>query len=662
MKYRINVFAFLAVFLVTCVGFANTPESSTMHFRGTLTDNGDGTYSGVVAMLDEVAEGIGDGVAGYDIYGEEGESAWFGNDPGSGPVWTSETISSYDAWPTWTPDTPDWYQYSLNLYEDGGVQKWAVRNHAGATEDTPWYEDQATATANGESNPQLWPREAKGVPMSGTMDYCAMYAEETDTGAYLPGTGVAEIPGGAAGKGGGAGAWDMDWSWGSEVVPLEVPGFDVEITDLGGGIYDVTLTPNPNKLKLNVPAAVCTYYMQPGDSITVDMDVENLIQLVNACQAMLGYSSTYFEDPTGGTIQAGGGVWDQIIWDSWADTSGISGEIDTAIGLEAQGAVGTDDDGTVAKITLTSKTGVDGTTQIVFRADADPDPGLVKSTFLSDMSAQPVWPAKFNSQTIVIDGTDPVISDIAAEQDSIDLIAGGTAIQGTVDITISASDALAGLDGVPVVTVTPFGGSSYVPAGTDNLDGTFSYTFTVDSSTENGTAAIEVTATDKSGNTANDSATFEINKNQVVATVELESLAADVTRDVTFVVTDAGDAVLMTETVAVDFLDTTDQGTATLTDVPDGAAHVSAKTAWNLRKRLDVTPVDGQVAVDFTGTDKLKGGDLNGSNSINILDYSILRVNFNLPNDVADIDASGAVQLGDYMIMRANWFQVGDDQ
>ncbi|MHC4639881.1 MAG: Ig-like domain-containing protein [Planctomycetota bacterium] len=299
---------------------------------------------------------------------------------------------------------------------------------------------------------------------------------------------------------------------------------------------------------------------------------------------------------------------------------------------------------------------------MVFRADAVPDPGLVKSTFLSDMSAQPVWPAKYNSQDIVIDGTGPVISNIAAEQDSVDLIAGGTAIQGTVDITVTASDALAGLVGIPVVSVTPFGGSSHVLAGTDNLNGTFSYTFTVDSSTENGTANIEVTATDKSGNTSNDSATFEINKNQVVATVELESLAADVTRDVTLVITDPCDAVLMTETVAVDFLDANDRGTTTLTNVPDDAAHVSAKTAWHLRKRLDVTPVNGQVAVDFINADKLKGGDLNGSNSINILDYSILRVNFNTTNEVADIDASGTVQLGDYMIMRLNWFQVGDDQ
>jgi hypothetical protein len=203
---------------------ANSIASSTMRFEGELDDVGGGVYHGVVPMIFD---------GGFDIYAREGAAAWFGDDPGTGPVWTSQTIADHDAWPTWTPDTPDWYQYSLCLYEDGGVQKWAVRNHAGATAAHPWYD-----TAH-------WGSEliARGVPMSGVMNWAFMYAAETDVGAYLPGTGTPEIPGGAAGQGGGGGAWDMDWSWGSEMVPLEFPGFDVEIAGAGGGIYSVTLTP-----------------------------------------------------------------------------------------------------------------------------------------------------------------------------------------------------------------------------------------------------------------------------------------------------------------------------------------------------------------------------------------------------------------------------------
>ena len=211
---------------------ANTIESSTMIFEGALTDNGDGTYSGVVAMVDEATAGLGDGIAGYDIYGKEGASAWFGNAPD--PVWTSQLIGAdHDAWPFWDPDTPDWYQYSLNLYIEGGQAKWAVRNHSSATAAHPWYD----ISYWGGSKPP------GGVPMSGTMDWSTKLATETDTGAYLTGTGTPEIPGGAAGQGATAGAWDMDWSWGSELVPLELPQFKVAVEDLGSGTYRVSLTP-----------------------------------------------------------------------------------------------------------------------------------------------------------------------------------------------------------------------------------------------------------------------------------------------------------------------------------------------------------------------------------------------------------------------------------
>jgi len=216
--------------LVAGVASANTVASSTMYFQSqgayTLTDNGDGTYTGVIPMKVN---------AGYDIYAKNGATAWFGDDPGSGQVWTPVTISNHDAWPTWTPDTPDWYQYSLNLYVDSGVQKWAVRNHSGTTAAKPWY---TTGTA------------AHGVPMSGTMDWTNMIATETDVGAYLPGTGTAEIPGGAASKGAGAGYWDMDWSWGSEAVPLQVPAFYMQITSLGGTDYEVTMSPIPEPISM----------------------------------------------------------------------------------------------------------------------------------------------------------------------------------------------------------------------------------------------------------------------------------------------------------------------------------------------------------------------------------------------------------------------------
>ena len=225
-------FTLTALLMFVGIANANTTASSTMWFQGSLTYDGTG-YLGIVNMVDEAALGIGDSVSGYDIYAKNGGTAWFGDDPDKGganpPVWTSQAIdSSHDGWPTWTPDTPDWYQYSLNLYQDGGTYKWSLRNHAGSTAGSP----QSTNPA--------------GVPMSGLVDWSYMLATETDTGAYLSGTGTPEIPGGAAGYGGGAGAWDMDWSWGSEVVPLEYSDFSITITPIvGTDEYRVSLTPVP---------------------------------------------------------------------------------------------------------------------------------------------------------------------------------------------------------------------------------------------------------------------------------------------------------------------------------------------------------------------------------------------------------------------------------
>jgi hypothetical protein len=89
--------------------------------------------------------------------------------------------------------------------------------------------------------------------MSGAIDWTIGtdgYASEDDTGAYYSGMGTPENDGYAAifaaDKGQStAGAWDMDWSWGSDYVPLELPGFDIEVDYAIGGASTVTLTPAP---------------------------------------------------------------------------------------------------------------------------------------------------------------------------------------------------------------------------------------------------------------------------------------------------------------------------------------------------------------------------------------------------------------------------------
>lgn len=213
---------------------ANTVASSTIVARdsgmGRHLDNTGNLlgYTGVFPLVDgagETALGYGDGVDGFDIYAKAGGTAWFG-DADATPVWEPVTIGpAHDAYPGIHPDQPyrPGYAVALSYDETEGVQSWAL-----------W-----AASGSGYA----------GVPMSGAMSVPDMLARETDTGAYRPGTVTPQIPGGAASKGGGPGAWDMDWSWGSEAVPLQTDTFEVTLlspTDLGGGTQDWAVILQPS--------------------------------------------------------------------------------------------------------------------------------------------------------------------------------------------------------------------------------------------------------------------------------------------------------------------------------------------------------------------------------------------------------------------------------
>ena len=209
------------------------------------------------------------------------------------------------------------------------------------------------------------------------------------------------------------------------------------------------------------------------------------------------------------------------------------------------------------------------------------------------------------------------------------------------------------------MTVTPNGGSAEAATFVEEKPvGTFNYTWTVTSSTPNGAATIDAVVADKAGNVTNAIAKhFNINKNQITGQVELQAYVG-ASRDVTFVAT-GGTTKTWTLTLAFS------GGVAsyTLTDVPAGTTNLSAKTAWTLRKKLAASlDGDGQATVNFTGGNKLLGGDINGSNSINVLDYSILKTHWFTSNPVADITGDGVVNSTDYTIMKANWFKVGDPE
>ena len=106
----------------------------------------------------------------------------------------------------------------------------------------------------------------------------------------------------------------------------------------------------------------------------------------------------------------------------------------------------------------------------------------------------------------------------------------------------------------------------------------------------------------------------------------------------------------------------------TLTNVPLATTHLSAKTTWNLRKRLAVSFTNGQGTAYFTGANKLPGGDTDNSNQVDLADYSNLAAHWyqssvtNPGATGADVDGSGLVDILDYFTLASHWFQQGDPE
>ena len=286
------------------------------------------------------------------------------------------------------------------------------------------------------------------------------------------------------------------------------------------------------------------------------------------------------------------------------------------------------------------------------------------------------------STTVYIDKTAPTITIDSAKQGGTELIGGPNAIQGVVDIYVTATDANSGLIGVPTVTVTPFGGSAEAATYVDAVGDTYHYTWTVTSSTPNGTATINASAADNVGNVGDAVAktfnvgdavakTFNVNKSQAVVTIQLESVTTNVTRWIRFTIGGTGGSVapLVVEK-QVAFV--AGVGTATFTDLSNAGAwtRISAKDEQHtLQQTVDlVNTGDNQFTASFTGADQLPGGDLNNDNLIDIRDFGVFTgqygtspaLNTKWPTRNADISCDGIVDSPDFSYIQINFLQIGD--
>jgi hypothetical protein len=322
-------------------------------------------------------------------------------------------------------------------------------------------------------------------------------------------------------------------------------------------------------------------------------------------------------------------------------------------------AIVRDADTVVITATFTDATGIDETTnppKITIAGGGVTDGLMTKSSNL-------VWTYSWNvpagndgTATVSISAFDmagnPNVSATGKTAYTIDNIAPtatlsvtqfglpiGTAIQGAVDIAVTAINGTGTTGSVKSVTVT----------GPPTLPVTGTYSVTIGSSTPNGLYTVTAIVTDQAGNETTKTATFTVNKNEISGTVAMDFVGTG-TRVVTFVLNGT-----TTMTADVD-----SGGAYKLTNVPDDITAVSAKTAWTLRRKITVSATNGQITANFMGAAKLLAGDINGTNSININDYSLLKAKWYTTDLAADVNGDGVVQGEDYILMKSSWFKLGD--
>jgi hypothetical protein len=410
-------------------------------------------------------------------------------------------------------------------------------------------------------------------------------------------------------------------------------------------------------------------FVQSGDLVTTSLDVSELTDSIVAIESLLGYDTDFLSLPAGLTPATD---WNDVIVND-QNTSTTIGKLDSTLGYQAGQSSGSDVDQQILSGAFTAQ--AEGETFVFHRVSTESG-SFPDTTLLTSGGSSPEFLVPFtsNSSMVIIDDTDPLIAAASSvEQDSVDKTPfGEITVQGGLEIAAAAFDALAGIDDIDAVltleststattyTATQGATSTVDVSGTDYTQ--YDFTYPVVATTENGTYDVVFTVTDRSGNVASQNlGAVEINKNQIVLDIELEGLApGPLTRDVVLITTDGSGGVIEARTESIEF--TSGVGQVTLTNVLGTPVNLSAKTAWNLRKRLaSGLNSDGQASVEMLGTDFLFGGDFNDDNFVNTLDYAILRFHYNSTADpTADATGDGSVNLTDYNQLKTNFYTAGD--
>ena len=409
-------------------------------------------------------------------------------------------------------------------------------------------------------------------------------------------------------------------------------------------------------------------FVQPGDSIDARVDLSSLSMPVSGCELLLGYNAGYL---TNG-ILALEMPWEFDIYEDWSLQSGdpLFGQLDAGIGLGLTAPQeGLSSNGSVATVSFET-TGKEGETLFYFRPQLDEPWHTRLASDTNGMSGTFLEPFSLNSQLLVVDGTKPEILSFSAFQDQgvapVDVFAAtNVTLEGTVLISLEASDQLSGLIDEPILMLThQISAAELTPvliASSNTASSTiYSWAVIMDGATETGVYDVSSIAQDRSGNMAVSAATLELVAPS--ATVELElqvPLSGSLNRQVTYSALSASMDELIQWQQNEEFIN--GSVVTELTSLPPDTAFIRVKAEKTLSR---VQPVVFNASmhslVNFTGTSNLLGGDLNEDNKVNVLDYFMVSSFWNTATDTADVDGDGQVNTIDYSVISFNWLLLGE--
>jgi hypothetical protein len=124
---------------------------------------------------------------------------------------------------------------------------------------------------------------------------------------------------------------------------------------------------------------------------------------------------------------------------------------------------------------------------------------------------------------------------------------------------------------------------------------------------------------------------------------------------------DAG-TVLGTRQVEVPYTNGRDTETVVFESVPDGAVRLSCKgTQHFLCRRVGIGGTPPDLTAEFTGENQLLGGDYNGDDFVDALDFAFFLAHFGrMDAPECDINGDGIVDIAEFTYIRLHYFQPGD--